>query len=85
MGPLTSLESIAEVPDLQVTRTGNHPFSDFLSFFLSLSVSQASTIMVGAIKTIQMRKKWHKSLCIALTTYIVIVEFELFFSESQAF
>ena len=49
MEPLTSLESIADVPDWQVLEQANRSSSDFLSFFLSLSVSQASTIAVEAI------------------------------------
>ena len=43
MGPLTSLRSITELTAQQATKTGK-------SFFLSLSVSQASTRMVEAIK-----------------------------------
>ena len=57
-GPLTSLESIAKVPGWQVAKTGKSSiFWLLLSFFLSSSLSHASTITVEAIKTIQTRKK----------------------------
>ena len=46
MGPLTLLESIAEVPDRQIAKTGNCQSSDFLS---SLTLSQATTITAEAI------------------------------------
>ena len=72
-GPLTFLESIAEVPDRRVTKTGKSSIFWLSSFFLSsvsVTVSQASTITAKAITTIQMRKKkQHKSQGIALTTY----------------
>ena len=54
------LESIAEIPDQQVTKTGKSSF-----FLSSFGVSQASTITAEAIM-IQMQKK---SLGIALTRY----------------
>ena len=60
MRPLTLLESIAEVSDLQVTKTGK--LTDF--FLSSLSVSHASTIMA---EVIAMSEKKSKSPSIALT------------------
>ena len=53
MGPLNVLESIAEVPDRQVAKTGKSSI-----FWLSSvrTVSQASTITAEAIAKIQSRK-----------------------------
>ena len=55
-GPLTLLESLADEPDWQVTKSGKSP-TFWLSFFLlssvSVIVSQASMIMAEAITTIQ--------------------------------
>ena len=84
MGPLNLLESIAEVTDGKSLKQANCLSSDF--FFLSsvsVTVSQASTIMAEAITMIQTRKNsinhrvFHSLL-------IIIVELELFFSDSQA-
>ena len=62
------VESITEVPDLQVAKMGKS--SILCLFFLLSVVSQASMITVEAIIVIQMQnKKHHKSLDIALTTY----------------
>ena len=67
------------LPDRKSLKRAKRLSSDFLS----LSVSKASTITVEAITTIQTRKNsinhrvWHSPL-------IVIVELELFFSDSQA-
>ena len=55
MGPLNLLENIAEVPDQQVTKTGESSIF-CLSSSVSVTVSQASTIMAEAIATIQSRK-----------------------------
>ena len=80
-GPLTSLESIAKVPDQQVTKTGK--LSIFSDFFLSLSVSQASMIMAEAITMIQTRKNSINPFVLH-SVLIVILALELFFSDSQA-
>ena len=93
-GPLTLLESIAEVPARQVAKTIAKPLSllkraNRLSsdFFLLSSVretvSQASTITAEAITTIQTPKNSinHR---VVHSLLIVIVELELFFSDSQA-
>ena len=78
-GTLPSLESIAEVPDWQVAKTGKSSI-----FWLSSSfLSHASTITVEAITTIQTLKNginhWVlHPLC------IVIIAHEPFFSDSQA-
>ena len=53
-GPLTSLESIAKVPDRQVAKTGKSSIFWLLSSVQT--VSQASTITAEAITTIQTRK-----------------------------
>ena len=55
MGTLPTLESIAKVPDRQVTKRGK---SSILTFFLSsLSLSHASMITVEAMTMDQTRKK----------------------------
>ena len=59
-GPLTLLESIAEVPDQQVTKMGKSSIFWLLYFFLLPAFHQGSTIIVEAI-TIQTQKQ-HKSL-----------------------
>ena len=59
------VESITEVPDLQVAKLGKSSILCLLSV-----VSRASTITAEAIIVIQMRnKKQHKFLDIALTIY----------------
>ena len=58
-GPLDVLESIAEVPDQQVAKTGKLSIfwlSFFIFFLLSVTVRQASTITTEAITTIQSQK-----------------------------
>ena len=84
--PLTSPESIAEVPDWQSLKQANRLSSDFLlfSFFISFfSISQPSTITAEAITMIQTRKTsinhW-----VLHSLLIVILALELFFSDSQA-
>ena len=82
MRPLTSPESIAEVPDWQSLKRANHLSSDFLLFSF-FSISQPSMITAEAITMIQMRKTSinHRVLYSLL---IVILALELFFSDSQA-
>ena len=74
-GPLTLLESITEVPDWQIVKTSKSSIL-LTSFFLR----HDSMITAEAITN---TNKQHKSLGIALL--IVIVELELFFSDSQPF
>ena len=80
-GPLTLLESIAKVPDRQVGQ--NRQIVYLLSISLSSSLSQASTITVEAITTIQMRKNStnHRVLN---SLFIMIIALNTFFSGSQA-
>ena len=80
-GPLTSLESIAKVPDRQVAKTGKSS-TDFLLSSVSVTVSQASTITAEAI-TIQTRKNGINHWVLH-SLLIVILALELFFSDSQA-
>ena len=55
-GTLNLLESIAEVPDQQVAKTGKSSIFWLSSFFLlSVTVSHTSTIMTEAITTVQTR------------------------------
>ena len=63
-GPLTLLENVAKVPDHQVAKMGKLCIFDLTSsFFFSISVSQASTIMAEAITNAK------KQLGIVRTTY----------------
>ena len=84
-GPLTLPESIADVPVQRVAKTGKSSNFWLLSssFFHSVTVSQASTMTAEAITTIQMPKSSinHR---VVHSLLIVIVELELFFSNSQA-
>ena len=59
MGPIDVLESIAEVPERQVAKTGKSSIFWFTFFFLSsvsVTISQASTIMAEAITTKKSQK-----------------------------
>ena len=58
------VESVTEVPDLQVAKMGKSSILCLLSV-----VSQASMIMAEAIIVIQMQNKNSTNLDIALTTY----------------
>ena len=61
------VESVTEVPDLQVAKMGKS--SILCLFFLLSVVSQASTITAETIIVIQMQNKNSTNLDIALTTY----------------
>ena len=81
MGPLTLLESIAKVPDRQVSKQANCLSSDFL--LSSVSLSHTSTITVEAITMIQMRKNGINHW-VLYSLLIVVIALEPFFSGSQA-
>ena len=66
---LTSLENIAEMTDGQVAEKVYHLSSDFFFFFSPPIFHQDSTKMTKAIKNKQTKKKQHKSLSTAITTY----------------
>ena len=78
-GPLTLLESIAKVQTGKLLKRANRLSSDFLSSF----PHHDSTITAEAILTIQTQKNsinhW-----VLYPILIVILELELFFSDSQA-
>ena len=79
-GLLTWLESIAKVPDWQSLKRANRLASDFLLSFLHYD----STTMAKAIIMIQTRKN-SINRSVLYPILIVILELELFFSDSQAF
>ena len=76
--PLTLLESIAKVSDQQVAKTGKSSIFWLLSF-----LQHNSTTMAEGITTIQTRKK-STNHWVLYSLLIVIVELELFCSDSQA-
>ena len=80
---LTLLENIAEVPDWWVAKMGKSSIFWLSSSSSSLTVSQASTIMAEAITMI---RTWNNNINdqVLHSLLIVIVELELFFSDSQA-
>ena len=76
-GPLTLLEGIAKVPDRQVTKTGKS------SIFLLSFLCHDSTITTEAITTIKTQTS-NTNHWVLHSLLIVIIELELFFSDSQA-
>ena len=70
-GPLTSLESIAKVPNRQVAKMGKSSifWLSFFFFLLSVNCQPGYHDNGWSYYNDSNAKKWHKSLGTALTTY----------------